>query len=108
MLNLFKIFKKKAKVLPLYSADSFSRTDKFVGMKYVINNPNGKFLRKGDKVIVHPTQDSEARKPFEAYIIFEYVKWTHRPSIEVCTNVPGKHSAVMNDYLFNRLEPISK
>lgn len=109
MLNILKIFtKKRTPIIPIHSSSEFSRTDKFVGMTYKVNNTNGRILRKGDKVIVHPTTDSEAREPFEAEIIFEFVNWTHRPSIEVCTNVPGKHSAVMNDYLFNRLEPISK
>ena len=80
------------------------RTRKYQGKKYLINNKNSHRLKIGDIVIVHPTEKSISTKPFEAVIINKTLRWTTGIKKEVCTHVTGNHSAVMNDYLFNRLE----
>lgn len=71
----------------------------FLGREYQIGAPEK--LRVGDTVIVHPAirtdgTPSTAREPFEAIIILNRSK--------LCTMVPRRHTAVMNDYLFGRLE----
>ena|SRR5690606_12392390 len=84
--------------------DSF----RFLGMRY----PNGlpRRLKVYDKVIVHPARRwdgviiSTAKEPFEAWIITERKPWKNGSQHELCTWVPGGHSAVINDYLFSRLQ----
>lgn len=78
----------------------------FFEAMYLINNPQGRVLRLNDVVIVHPTEKSQSREPYIAVIVSKFINWTVDPGFEICTTVPGKHSAVMNEYLFERLEPI--
>ena len=107
-------------------------TRQYIGRPYYIGRGN---LQIGDRVIVHPVMGvSQSQEPFEANIELHKIKWANRmlheflmmdisekkgrnveklvkefPSkevYEVCTNVVGQHGAVMNDYLFNRLEKI--
>lgn len=86
----------------------FYHTDKFIGRKYEVNNSGGEVLEYGDVVWVHPSERSISREPFKAIILFLWIKWTENPCVEVMTNVIGGYSAVMNEYLFNRLELITK
>lgn len=108
------------------------RTRHYIGMNYTIGEGQ---LQIGDRVIVHPVVGrSQSQEPFEANIELHKIKWANNmlhdflmmdiaetkgrnveklikefPSkevYEVCTNVIGQHGAVMNDYLFNRLERV--
>jgi len=108
------------------------RTRNYIGMPYTKGDG---VLQIGDRVIVHPVIGvSQSQKPFEATIEIHKIKWANNmlhdflmmdiaetkgrnveklisqfPSkevYEVCTNVIGQHGAVMNDYLFNRLERV--
>lgn len=71
-------------------------------------------LKIGDKVWVNPsynpnnpkTGKSMSRTRFKAIIILKYMNWAIDPQYELCTSVKGGHDAVMNDYLFDRLEKI--
>lgn len=66
-------------------------------------------LQIGDKVLVHPTERSISREPFEAKIILEKINWVRQgPCDELCTHVENGYSPVINDYLFDRLELIQK
>lgn len=84
-------------------------TAEYLGRPYP-RGPLGYSLRVGDKCICHPTEYSQSREPFEVEIVIREINW-HSSSQgysgkweEVCTNVIDKHSAVMNEYLFSRLE----
>lgn len=85
----------------------FLYTDKFVGRQYIVNNPHGRSLKHGDDVIVHPVPGkSQATIPFAAKVLFLWIKWIdNKQCVEACTHVYGGYSAVINDYLFSRLEP---
>jgi len=51
----------------------YRKTLEFIGKEYVRNK--GKFLKVGDRVLVHPTEKSQSRAPYEAKIISEYWEW---------------------------------
>ena len=88
-----KWFKKK----------NYKKTGRFFKMTY----PNQKDkIRIGDRVIVHPSSTSMSRVPFEATIVKHWVNWADTPCYELCTYVKDGYHAVMNDYLYQRLEKI--
>lgn len=83
-------------------------TINFLGKPYPYG-PIGYSLQVGDTVIVHPAirsdgSLSDAREPFEAKIVIRLVNWVGGAEEEICTYVEGKHAAVLNDYLFGRLQ----
>lgn len=87
------------------------KTKDYLGKRY--KDGSGQ-LNIGDKVIVSPAVKegvitSISKEPYEAEVIFLTVKWNgdYHKVREVGTYVKGKHEAVMNDYLFNRLSKIS-
>lgn len=84
----------------------YERTSRFLGKRYLRNNSAGHTLKIGDVCMVHPTATSQMRKPYEVTIIEKEINWVGPPSVEICAHKDGGHSAVMNDYLFARLEPI--
>lgn len=86
----------------------FSRTQQYFESTYVINNPQGRVLRLGDFVIVHPTEKSTMREPYPGVISKAFINWAVNPGFEIImTAMNGyKYSAVLNDYCFSRLEPV--
>lgn len=84
----------------------YQNTKQFINATYKIGSKKKRRLQIGDRVIVHPTPTSQSRKSYHAEIISKTINWTSLPCLEICTFVIGKHTAVMNEYLFNRLEPI--
>ena len=86
----------------------FIKTEQFYESRYTINNPRGRVLRIGDIVIVHPTETSVMREPYPGSICKQYIKWCIDPCYEICmTAMNGyKYTAVMNEYMFMRLEPV--
>ena len=83
----------------------FLHTEKFINKPYTKNNPTRRVLKHGDDVLVYPRNKYEPT-PYKAKVLFLWVKWAENPCVEVCTYVYGKWHCVMNDYLFNRIEPI--
>lgn len=89
----------------------YGKTDKFYLRRYA--HGTGR-LRVGDVVNVRPFVDSDgvivsqAKTNFVAVIIECDVNWCSGKQKELCTMVEGQHSAVINDYLFSRLERIDK
>ena len=81
------------------------RSAKYLGKKY---RNSDVALKIGDNVMVNPVKGhSQSQVPFRATIIEEVYNWQDDgPTKEICTFVDGGHSAVLNDYLFNRLTPI--
>lgn len=71
---------------------------KFEGKRY----KRGKgWLKIGDNVIIHPTDTSSIKKPYEATVIVDLVGGVE----EICTSIKdGQHTSIMRDYLFDRLE----
>jgi len=93
---------------PNNSGQEFLHTKQFIGVEYKVNNKSGEKLQYGDIVWVHPSEKSQSREPFKAVVLFLWIKWTNKPCVEVMTNVIGGYSSVVNDYLFNRLELITR
>lgn len=87
----------------------YGKTDKFFLKKYP--HGNGR-LRVGDVVNVRPYADdngvilSESKTNFIAVIVECDIRWVDGQKKELCTHVQGGYSAVINDYLFSRLEKI--
>lgn len=87
----------------------YGKTSKFFLMKYM--HGDGR-LHIGDRVKVHPHIDefgsitSQSGFSFISTIIQKDIKWCDGEMVEICTDVKGGYSAVMNDYLFSRLEKI--
>lgn len=87
-----------------------SKTNQFLDRQYE-NTTKVKKLSVGDICIVHPTPTSQSKKPYKVQIVFEYINWVDKPSVEICTSLHSifekGHTAVLNEYLFNKLEPIN-
>lgn len=76
--------------------------NKYLNKPYKIGNG---VLNIGDTVTVHPVIGrSQASQPYEAKIIEQEIDWVTGLRNELCTTVKGGHSAVINDYLFDRLQ----
>jgi hypothetical protein len=95
-----------------YDINNLGDTKKYLNSNYKIGR--GKILI-GDKVYVHPVVGkSISKEKYQAIILLEKVDWINKqsgltePKIEICTYVEGGHASVMNDYLFSRLQKISK
>lgn len=86
--------------------ENYRATHQLYNKPYAINNPLGHTILEGDRVIVHPTKSSKSTIPHEAIIVIEIINWVGGASYELCTWVPGGYKAVLNEYLFNRLELI--
>ena len=58
-------------------------------------------LKIGDNVLVHPTNTSSLKEPYEATVIVDLIGGVE----EICTSIKdGQHTSIMRDYLFDRLE----
>jgi hypothetical protein len=86
----------------------YENTSKFYDKSYIVNNKKGYRLLEGDTVLIHPTNTSISRKPYQAKIVLRPINWTGVGSYELCTEVKDGHAAVINDYLFNRLELVKE
>lgn len=86
----------------------FIHTAKYFDCMYVVNNPQGRVLRLGDIVIVHPTEKSTMREPYPGIICKQFFNWTADPCYEITMKAMNgfKYAACLNDYLFERLEPV--
>jgi len=85
----------------------YQKTSRFLGKTYEKDNPGLKRLEIGDYCLVHPTENSISRKPYKIKIIVANINWAAGASDEICTTVKGGQKAVLNDYLFSRLSPLS-
>lgn len=81
-----------------------SNLSKYYNRPFPIKNVMNRQLKIGDKVIIHPTTKSISQKPYEATIIYTSINWSSGTERELCTHVEGGHMAVINDYLFSRME----
>lgn len=81
------------------------KTEKFNGRRYTNSD---RVCRVGDRVLVMPVEGkSHSKEPYQATIVIQPVSWVDGKQNEICTKVTGMYSAVMNEYLFNRLKPIN-
>lgn len=75
------------------NSNDFLKTKKFI-----------EYLKDGQEVIIMPTWKSQSKLPYKATIKIEEVNWKgYGKCKELCTHVEGRHSAVINDYLFKRI-----
>lgn len=79
---------------------------KYLNKPYIINNIGElSKLQIGDYCIVHPViERSQSQYKFRVKIIAKEINWVPNPCFELCTKKRFGHSAVINDYLFFRLE----
>lgn len=88
-----------------------THTKRYYNLRYKLSWSK---LNIGDNVWVKPCKNpnnketglSISRKKFKAKIQLRKINWVGYPKYELCTFVKGGHAAVINDYLFNRLEKI--
>lgn len=86
---------------------------RFLGTPYTRNNPKENKLQPGDLVIIHPVPGvSQATKSYPGIIDESPVKWVSGEAMELGVKGRGSnvlwHGAVMNEYLFSRLEFVKK
>lgn len=81
-----------------------SNFNKYHEAYYPIRNIAGRKLKIGDKVIIHPSTTSITRNKYEATIVLKLWNWESGAKKELSTHVEGGHIALLNDYLFSRLE----
>ena len=82
-----------------------SNFSKYHNKPFPIKNVMNSTLKIGSKVIIHPTKNSISIKPYEATIIYKTITWPNGGvEKELYTHVEGGHTAVINDYLFSRME----
>ncbi len=81
-----------------------SNLHKYQDVPYPIKNITGRKLRIGDKVFIHPSTTSITRKKYEATIVLKLWNWGSGSKKELSTHVDGGHIALINDYLFSRME----
>lgn len=75
---------------------------RFYHTPYVVNNTDNHLIEHGDLVIVHPTGTSISRKSYIGvirYINSNCILYGIQPEY-------NQYSATMNEYLYNRLEPV--